>query len=199
MNGISCDDAFLLLTSSARSTSAELSLHLQQCRRCRQLAETLSPLFAHLPTPTVEDRPGNTGPGERAQTVARETAERLTRAADVRQSQASSSFRELQHASRGGRYLVTFLFGAICTLLVVLVEIPWPHLLTRPDTASRSGIASAGMLPGAQSASSVCLWKNRGDSPPKTAPEMVVFEKATAADVVLSCVACHLAATSPGH
>jgi hypothetical protein len=73
---MNCDDAFELLTTGAHRADARLSVHLSECRRCRAMAETLSPAL-ELFRSAKEPSPISSATEESSVALAQRTAARL--------------------------------------------------------------------------------------------------------------------------
>ncbi|SFH83680.1 hypothetical protein [Planctomicrobium piriforme] len=166
MKRISCDDAFHLITDPHASQHGELQAHLQDCPRCRDLADALSPLLSSLTTPAPESPRtfSMTLPaGEPAVQIAHESAERLNSWMAPRK--ASASYRAGRWTWKilsASRYAAVFVGGVAAALGFAALQPSSPAAASPADR-------------------NVCVWSTRQ-----------VAESHGSADVVLTCVACHL-------
>ncbi len=76
---MNCDQAFDVMTSSRRSSDGGLHAHLDGCRRCREMRETLEPaleMFSAEPSFSPQLAPWEVGP--EGNDIATQAARRLT-------------------------------------------------------------------------------------------------------------------------
>jgi hypothetical protein len=178
---MNCDEAFELLTDLTQRPSGALRQHLAGCPRCRQMQETLAPALAglqdELTAQSREDGRATQSSSARPATEHRphflsveavDIAECAARRLTARAPFCRLGLRRL--AAAAARYVVAFSVGAVVALGAVSGEpehMAPRHLLTavpKVTSCTRSLMANLEMGP-----------------------------TVDARNVVMSCVACHLA------
>lgn len=168
-NSMRCDDAFDALTSAEAMQDDSLQAHLAACPRCRALADVLAPLRQPVgeTAGTSESLlPPHSAAARESVRIAEGSAERLKFLSRIdRVGSRSLRFR--------AGYAVSFLAGAAAALGIAASLRSAPSIPARADRT-------------------VCLWTMHGLQQDTS---QLVGERATSSDVVLTCVACHLAAS----
>lgn len=173
---MNCETAFEYLTDSVLNNSPELQQHLAECPRCREMEEVLSPALSWMTEATREDNavrsPQPSAPFLTAETVA--VADRL--AAQLAQDQETR--RALLPATLqrpfAGRSWSGWRAGGVVAILMLAGFGGW--------------FLGANWGPETPSTSAVCLWTNR-----EWAAASV---DQTAKSITMSCLTCHLAAST---
>lgn len=173
---MNCETAFDYLTDPVLNSSPELRQHLAECSRCREMEEVLSPALTWLTEAAREDDAVHSGlqsaPFLTAETVA--VADRLA----AQLAQDKETRRELLPATLqrpfGGRSWSGWHVGGVAAMLMLAGFGGW--------------FLGAASSPDKTSTSTVCLWTNREWS--------AAAVDQSAKTITMSCLACHLAAST---
>lgn len=173
---MNCETAFEYLTDSVLSNSPELRQHLAKCPRCREMEEVLSPALSWIVEAAREDdavrsqQPSS--PFLTAETVA--VADRLA----AQLAQDKETRRELLPSTLprkfAGRSWAGWRAGGVVAMLMLAGFGGW--------------FLGANWGPESSSTSTVCLWTNREWS--------AAAVDQSAKSITMSCLACHLAAST---
>ncbi|MBX3448637.1 MAG: hypothetical protein KF777_03705 [Planctomycetaceae bacterium] len=173
---MNCETAFDYLTDPVLNSSPELRRHLDECPRCREMEEVLSPALTWMTEAALDDEaidsPRPSAPFLTAETlaVADRLAAQLARDSETRRELVPSTFQP-QFASRSwSRWRA----GGVVAMLLLAGFGGW--------------FLGAAANPDNTSTSAVCLWTNREWS------AAAVDQSAKA--ITMSCLACHLAAST---
>lgn len=178
---MNCDQAFDQMTSSAPQESTDLREHLAQCPRCREMREVLSPAVA-LFSAHVSDAPSQ--PAALPRSVGDDSARRPSAASEesiqVAQELAAqlSGQTSVQRAMRRRRPLgwtrgvALFAGGMLAASIVAMCA-----SAVIPEGKSQHGVNPAH--------GTKCTWLNKHRTHSS--------RRETAKDVVVGCIACHVA------
>ena len=167
---INCDQAFEFMTSQDSESQPELSRHLEDCPRCREMAEVLSPVLGELNSvrqfldsePAISRRDDSSG------------VQLAIRAAETLQSQDVAK----SPSSRANSVLTSRI---LLTTLIFLIGLSggWSLSLLKSDNLSQ--VPHSSVLK-----TNDCTWI----TPAKA-------ESRSPKTVTLTCMACHLSLDSP--
>lgn len=176
---MNCDEAFDALTDAENCPCDDLLQHLQDCARCREMREVLSPALALFPASFdasaqfAEELDSDAAYEPLRQKflsleavqIARETAQRL---------RVSERLPEPISTRRDYKWLA--LQVAVAAATSAAVALLFALGFTSPGTKPRG-------TPGSSATAQICLWRDRSGLDRQDAlPESIVS----------SCVACHL-------
>ena len=181
---MNCDEAFDHLTDPVRRHSHELRRHIQACRRCRQMQQTLEPALALFDQtgqadPNTRMADGDVSPAADSDAA---TTRHLLSSESVRLAEDSAArLKPRRWLKRfAGRsvlpYAATFLIGVFVAMGVM--ALPFAD-------GDRDSSATVKWN------SKECLWQHRDRAAPTSA--------SSARSVVLVCVDCHLKLAEESH
>lgn len=163
---MNCDEAFDRMTSPGAPDDSALRHHLNGCRRCRDMQETLSPAIEWL---TVADEPS--AQAERARFLTEDAVQVAERAAHRLGTRSAASAPRRVDWRKPRSWWIAAGMGAAFLLAVAL---PSSHQPARP--APLRSLASP---------TSDCLWTLAANDLRRTQP--------VAEQLIAACAACHLA------
>lgn len=166
---MNCDEAFDLLTDLDLRHTPELRRHLDQCSRCRDMAETLSPILGLWDEAVGSASPSSAltagSAGTRTSGIAAPVSVRREPMEEVMPQRRSSW-------SGARQWVAAFAAGLIVSMGFAVID--------RPSRQS-----SAPLLP-----ATACTWLERNADP--------ALQEQSPQAVILSCVACHVKTPTAG-